>query len=209
MSIGQTVRRILGPSFDAVARIYRSYYVDLDSFAARFSGLEDISSVLEIGCGDGHLVEAMTSVMPDVSVLGIDVADDPGSLFKGDDARVQFRTIPAEALLDQGEHFDLVVMCDVLHHVPEQDREALMSTAWELARPGGYLAVKDWVSTRNLATTLAYLSDTYVTADRPSFFGTRDEFTQLVLPGSSVVADEGWIPPHQNNVYLIASKSDG
>ena len=97
-------------------------------------------------------------------------------------------------------------MCDVLHHVPSQDRRGLVATAWECVAPGGHLAVKDWVSTRNLATALAYISDRYLSNDRPDFFPTLEGFTELILAGQGSLTQEGWVRPQRNNRYVVARK---
>jgi len=209
MAIGQYLRRLLGPSVDPVARLYRSYYVNLESFARSLGNLEGVSSVLEIGCGDGHLCEALAAEFSEAAVLGIDIATNPGSLYKGRPEGVDFRQVAADALLvDKADRFDLVVLCDVLHHVPIRDRQSLVGTAWNLTSLGGHLAVKDWVSSRNLATGLAYLSDRHITGDPPSIFPIADELKKLIAypGGTRLVVDDGSVPPHKNNVYFIARK---
>lgn len=203
------IRRILGPLTDPVARFYRSYYIDLDSLARTLSRLPDVNRILEIGCGDGHLAEAIAGECGYASVLGIDIAQNPGALYSGRSEGVEFRQARAEALLsEENPGFDLVVLSDVLHHVPPAERDGLLDTSWALTSSGGYLAVKDWVSTFNLATLLAYLSDRFITADRPVFFDTREELVDLVAtrtPGGTITG-EGSVPPHHNNLYLIVSK---
>lgn len=203
------IRRILGPLTDPVARLYRSYYIDLDSLARTLSRLPDVDRILEIGCGDGHLAEAMARECGNAFLLGIDIAQSPGALYSGRPEGVEFRQAPAESLLGEGNPvFDLVVLSDVLHHVPPSERGDLLDTAWALASDGGYLVVKDWVSTFNLATLLAYLSDRYITGDRPVFFGDRAEFLDLIAthtPGG-IVTGEGSVPPHHNNLYVVVAK---
>ena len=207
MTIGGLARRILGPLTDPVARLYRSYFVDLDDFAGRLAPVEGVSNVLEIGCGDGHLCQALAAVFPHASILGIDIAADPGGLYRGRAEGVEFRQTTAEELAaDRGGGFDLVVLCDVFHHVPPGERVGLMEEARELVAPGGHLAVKDWVSTRNLATALAYLSDRFITGDRPRFFASDAELSGLVLADFMPVIDEGWVPPKRNNRYLVTQK---
>lgn len=207
MTPGDLARRILGPLTDPVARLYRSYFVDLESFAGKLAPLERVSSVLEIGCGDGHLCQALADTFPDADLLGIDIADDPGALYRGRSQGVRFLQITAEELAEDHEgEFDLVVLCDVLHHVPLEEREALMSTARRLAAPGGHLAVKDWVSSRNLATGFAYLSDRFITGDRPRFFTTDSELSSLVVADSMSVIAGGSVPPKRNNRFLVTQK---
>ena len=96
----------------------------------------------------------------------------------------------------------------MLHHVPVDERGDLLDTAWALTSQGGHLAVKDWVSIRNLATGLAYFSDRFITGDRLLFFGSRGALIDLVAvhtPGGTVIGERS-VLPHHNNLYLIAAK---
>lgn len=207
MTIGELARRILGPFTDPVARFYRSYFVDLDDFARELSSLEGVAAILEIGCGDGHLCQALATAFPNAEVLGIDIAENPGSLYSGRFEGVEFRQVPAEELaMERAGQFDLVVLCDVLHHVPPGEREGLMDTARKLVSPGGHVAVKDWVAGRDLPTVLAYLSDRFITGDRPRFFDSETELGDLVIANSVEAVAEGWVRPKRNNRYLVAKK---
>jgi SAM-dependent methyltransferase len=205
MTPGQIARRLLGPAADPVIRRYRRFYVDLAAWGEGLAGMGGVESVLEVGCGDGHMCEVLARVFPGASILGIDIADEPGRLYAGRDEGVEFRRAAIDELTGR---FDLVVMCDVLHHVPVAERPGLCTAAWQLVAPGGSLAVKDWVSGKDLATGLAYLSDRFVTGDRPGFFHTDSELLGLVTtgaPGGRVV-DEGWVRPRRNNRYLVVGK---
>ena len=209
MSLGQILRRILGPLTDPAARLYRSYFIDLDSLGRTLGRLPGVSSIIEIGCGDGHLCEALAREIESASVLGIDIAEAPGGLYAGRFAGVEFRQVPAEDLITEFPGgFDLVVLSDVLHHVHVDERGGLLDAAWALTSDSGYLAVKDWVSTPNLATGLAYLSDRFITGDRPLFLESREALVDLVAVHTpdGEVTWEGSVPPHHNNLYVIVSK---
>ncbi|MGB7860269.1 MAG: class I SAM-dependent methyltransferase, partial [Acidimicrobiia bacterium] len=181
--------------------------IDLDAFATNLSSGGKVDSVLEIGCGDGHLCESLAGVFPEATIVGVDIAENPGRLFKGDPNRVRFGQMTAAALKAEGGVFDLVVLCDVLHHVPCQERGDLVMVAWELTGPGGRLVLKDWVSSRNLATLLAYASDRFITGDTPVFFESFRELHDLlsdVVDQSTI--NESWVEPHRNNVSLTVTR---
>ena len=99
------------------------------------------SRVLEVGVGDGMIASQIVERRPDASVLGIDLAQNPGSLFEGDRSRVEFRTISTSDLLaEQPTPFDAIVIADVLHHVPPSLRTELlddvaMERAYTLLKP--------------------------------------------------------------------------
>jgi 2-polyprenyl-6-hydroxyphenyl methylase/3-demethylubiquinone-9 3-methyltransferase len=202
---GRLVRRVLGPAVDPVIRRYRLFYVDLRSWGETMATLDGVGSILEIGCGDGHLCEVLATAFPDAEVLGIDIAEDPGRLYGGRHDGVEFRRQTAEELADTGAVFDLVVLCDVIHHVSPEKQGSLVETAWGMVAPSGYLAVKDWVRGPDMASRFAYLSDRYVTGDIPNFFDSDDAFIELIegqCTGGENVGS-GWVPPRANNRYLF------
>jgi 2-polyprenyl-3-methyl-5-hydroxy-6-metoxy-1,4-benzoquinol methylase len=208
VTVGQRLRALLGPATDPVARWYRHWYIDLESFGRSLGRLAPVGSVLEIGCGDGHLCEQLVARFPDASVVGIDIADAPGRLYHGPADRVEFRQVAASDLVAQGEAFDLVVMCDVLHHVPVPERVGLLQTARRLVRPGGFLAVKDWERRWDLGTLASKVSDTYVTGERVSFF-PPGEVERLVVQAcpDDVIVVEGRVPPRRNNQFFVVRGS--
>lgn len=182
--------------------------MDVESFGVTLSRLARPEAILEIGAGDGHVCEVLSGVYPTASILGIDIADEPGRLFKGPEGRVVFRQIPAHQLTEDGAVFDMVVINDVLHHVPGRERDGLVTTAWELTANDGVLVIKDWIRTRTPATLFAYLSDRFITGDRVVFFPDRESFISLLeknCPGGLPVA-EGSVPPRRNNLYVALRK---
>lgn len=116
--------------------------------------------VVDVGCGDGALAEAITHLRPDLQITGLDVlvrpaARIPVTAFDG-------RTIP------QGDAcFDTALLVDVLHHT--ETPEALLREARRVARAvvvkdhtlTGWLAaptlrVMDWVGNAAHGVALPY-----------------------------------------------------
>lgn len=203
MGFGTSVRRRLGAFEVPAADLYRSVFVNLDDLATTLASLGDARRVLEVGCGDGSLAQRITAALPQAEYLGIDIAPQPGRLYRGDPHRAVFRSRSTQVLLaEEPEPFDLVVVVDVLHHVPAPAREELLRDAAQLIAPDGTLAVKDWERGRNLPHALAYAADRYVSGDRTVAFPDREELRSLLdraLPGFRVVC-EARIPPRRNNV---------
>jgi SAM-dependent methyltransferase len=83
------------------------------------------ASVLDVGCGDGLLAEAILRQRPDIRFSGIDVMARP-------EARILV-TVFDGARLPFGDHaFDVVLFADVLHHT--MNAEALLRDARRVAR---------------------------------------------------------------------------
>ena len=116
----------------------------LSSVQPRFeiiaAAIGDGQSVLDIGCGDGAMLEYIAA-RRQTTCVGLDISQEAVTLAKGRgvDARIQ---TPAE-LAAAGQRFDHVVMSEVVEHVA--DAEGFVRDAWSLAR--GTL----WVTFPNIA----------------------------------------------------------
>jgi 2-polyprenyl-3-methyl-5-hydroxy-6-metoxy-1,4-benzoquinol methylase len=202
MPLGATIKRCLGPRLEThVASRYRALYIDLDDLAATIASLGPYRTVVDVGCGDGLLTRLVARDQPDADVLGIDVVPPPVA----DEGRVRFEQLTAAALRDRAPRsFDLVLVADVLHHVPVPERTEFLAACADLVADGGILIVKEWERGSNPFHALAYVSDRYVSGDATVSFLAVDEIEQLTraaLPAArlAVVAR---IPPRRNNVLL-------
>lgn len=202
MGIGTAIRHRLGRWEVPAAEAYRGRFINLDDLAATLGSLAHPKRILEIGCGDGAFAERLCRRYPDAEYLGIDISPHAGRLFRGDRSRATFRTMrTADLVAEDPEPFDLVVVVDVLHHVPEAARLSILTDGAALTSPAGMVAVKDWERGRGLSHLAVYLADRYVTGDKVRFPG-REELVELVatgLPEFEVVC-EARIPPRRNNV---------
>jgi 2-polyprenyl-6-hydroxyphenyl methylase/3-demethylubiquinone-9 3-methyltransferase len=132
-----------------------------------FSGL----TVLDVGCGGGLISEPLARL--GAKVTGIDAAA-PSIEAARAHAReggldIDYRNVTAEALLDSGETFDLVVSLEVIEHVA--DPQAFVTTLAGLVRPGGAMALSTLNRTRK-AFLMAIVGAEYVLRWLPR--GTHD-----------------------------------
>jgi 2-polyprenyl-6-hydroxyphenyl methylase/3-demethylubiquinone-9 3-methyltransferase len=186
-------------------------FIDLDVVAQRIAvaaaaAAPNAARVLEIGCGDGALAAALCRAMPQCTVLGIDPGVViPGKLFDGDPARAEFRAAATSDLLtERVAPFDVVVLCDVIHHVADSERSGVLRDAARLTKPGGTLAFKDWERRRSLAHLATYASDRYVSNDKTVRFMERAEMDALLaasVPEWEVTL-ETRIPPRWENLLI-------
>ena len=212
MSVGSSVRRLLGPRLErAAADRYRRLFVDLDALATTIAGLGSFGSVIEVGCGEGALLSRLMDALdPDATAVGIDIAANPGHGYSGRNPDVVFRQAAVAELVAEGQRFDLVVVSDVLHHIPPTERITFLESCRELLAPDGTIVVKEWVRRRNIAHLAAYTSDRYVSGDKGVQFYTQDEL-QTVF--SDVFRVDG-LPlitshtrPHWNNVVMATTRN--
>jgi 2-polyprenyl-6-hydroxyphenyl methylase/3-demethylubiquinone-9 3-methyltransferase len=211
VGIGTAIRHRLGRWEIPAAEAYRNAFINLDDLATTVRSLTTAKRILEIGCGDGSFGQRLCGVFPDAEYLGIDIAPNPGRLFRGDAQRAQFRTMSAGDLVAEGPApFDLVAFVDVLHHVPEPARVPILADAAALTAPDGMIAIKEWERGRGLTHLACYAADRYVTGDKDVRFATREDLRSMFdagLPGFALVG-EARIPPRRNNV-LCALRRPG
>jgi SAM-dependent methyltransferase len=188
-----------------VSDFYRRRFIDLDSCARLLAGAVEAKSILEIGCGDGQFAAPLLARFPGARYVGIDVAPDVGRLFRGDTSRSDFRSVGSRTFLDEGNGpFDLVVLVDVLHHVPPELRADVLEDARTLTAEGGSYAVKDWVRSHSPWHYAAWASDRFLTGDRVRYF---DEHELRALVPSQHHEDglvlSAYVPPRGNNRLLV------
>ncbi len=100
-----------------------------------FAGLR----LLDIGCGGGLLSEPMARL--GANVLGADAAERniPVARLHAEQSglEIDYRHVAAEALVQDGETFDVVLAMEIIEHVA--DPQGFMTACQTLLKPGGLL----------------------------------------------------------------------
>jgi 2-polyprenyl-3-methyl-5-hydroxy-6-metoxy-1,4-benzoquinol methylase len=208
LKIGPFVRRLFGSREADIAVAYRRLFIDLRSFARQLEiwiPAAKVNNILDLGCGEGMLVQILAQVYPRARITGIDITPAVGRLFKGDTNRVVFKQQSIEdfVLKNKGV-FDAVVINDVMHHVPEDIRTQFLREAVKVLKPAGYLILKDWGRAAVPIHMLVYLSDRFITGDRVRY-KTVGQWRSLIreLFGRDSIKDECRIKPWSNNIAFF------
>jgi 2-polyprenyl-6-hydroxyphenyl methylase/3-demethylubiquinone-9 3-methyltransferase len=181
MAIGPLIRRCFGPFEQQVSDMYRAMFIDLDDWTARIKEMQpNARRILEVGCGEGANTEKLFDAYPDARIDAIDITDNLGRLFKHETDRVTFRKefVEQRAEAEPGV-YDLVVLCDVIHHVPPQAQESLLNAIKTLIAEDGVLAFKDWGRSLKPIFIAGMLADRFLTGDEVKFKTPAEARSQL------------------------------
>lgn len=205
MSLGAKIRRAMGPFERPVSNFYRSLFIDLSRLISEISANSSPQSILEIGCGEGAMTELLQTKFPDAHITGIDIAPSIGRQFTGGKERVEFiQTTVDEFAADGNKQFDLILVCDVLHHVPWEIHESLLSQAATMMANGGVFIVKDWENRPNPINWISYLLERYITGDKVKY-KTEKQWLDLIerVFGVNKIKHEKRIRPWINNIMFV------
>jgi ubiquinone/menaquinone biosynthesis C-methylase UbiE len=97
------------------------------------------SSVLDVGCGEGHVLAELRAHGAG-EIHGVDIVDLRG------DRELPFQLYDGQTLPFADRRFDLVVLSFVLHHVPDDRKLRLLREALRVSR-GKVLIIEDTPST--------------------------------------------------------------
>jgi 2-polyprenyl-3-methyl-5-hydroxy-6-metoxy-1,4-benzoquinol methylase len=209
MKLGPLVRRMFGPYERQISDVYRSIYVDIDAFVRQVHQWQPLAAkILEVGCGEGAVTQRLRETFPRAKITAIDITHRVGRLYEGPRAGVQFIRCDVQqiAATEPGQ-YDLVVLCDVLHHVPLELRAAVLDSVRAVLAPQGSLVFKDWQRSETLIHWLCYASDRWLTGDRISYM-TRNEMRASLGQsfGESALVAETRIGPWSNNLATLVRR---
>lgn len=210
MPIGPLIRRMFGPFERHVSEAYRSIYIDIDAFVALMREWKPSArKILEVGCGEGAVTERLIAGYPECSVTALDITPRIGRLYRGARDRVQFiRCHVQEIAAQQPGHYDLVVLSDVLHHVPVEFRQGLLDAVRITMAPDATLVFKDWERSFTPIHWLCHASDRWLTGDRISYM-TRAEMRERLAAtfGGAALLAEARVAPWRNNAATLVRLS--
>jgi SAM-dependent methyltransferase len=206
MSLGSFVRRLFGPYEHAIASAYRAIYIDLDALIECFLQWQPTARrILEVGCGEGAVTERLRAAYPDATITAIDVTPRVGRLYRGPCERVRFvQCAIQEIAASEPAAFDLVILSDVMHHVPIALRQGLLDSIRVALAPGGLFVFKDWERNRAPIHWISYASDRWLTGDRIHYMGHEEMRRRLIASfGADGLVAEARIGPWWNNIAML------
>jgi hypothetical protein len=165
--------------------LYRSVFVDLAKVAAAVSTLMPRGAhVLDIGGGDGEPLNHLLRLRPDLRITSIDPQAVVGLWIEPRFAH-QVTRLPGTTLADYlasgRPDPDVILMSDVMHHIPQPDRGQFLIAVADLLRrvPQLRIVVKD-VEPGHWRAALGYWADRYITGDRQVSLISRAQLGSLL-----------------------------
>jgi 2-polyprenyl-3-methyl-5-hydroxy-6-metoxy-1,4-benzoquinol methylase len=167
----------------------------------------DARHILEVGCGEGAITERLAIAFPKADITGIDIVPHLGRLYAGPVKRVQFHNITVQELAaTKAGSYDLIVLADVLHHVPLEIRAELMAAIRKLMTPHGRFVMKEWERNYSPIYWLGYLSDRWITGDRIHYLTRAEGHHQIDdVFGPTSRLDEVRIAPWNTNIATLVA----
>ena len=205
MPIGPLVRRSLGRFERPATDLYRSLFFNLGAFVRNVRASAGTPRrVLEIGCGAGIVTEHLSTAFPAADVTAIDICESPGSMCAHRSRTRFLRMTASELCVTRPQPYDLIVISDVLHHVPRSGRRELLARAADLSAHDGVVVLKEWVRQRTPAYLLGYCSDRFITGDDVHFMN-EDELGAMAREvfGADSVRSQFRVPPWACNLALV------
>jgi len=144
---------------------------------------------LDIGCGDMSMTRALQQKLMDSLWHGVDLYPLPDKL-RDDSAWKGYSRFDGQSLPFPDAHFDVALLCDVLHHADESVRTALFAEALRVAR---LILVKDHFEyglySRTMLRAMDLLGNYGYGVSVPDHYFTPDTFRQLVCrAGGSIIS---------------------
>ena len=206
MSIGAVIRRLFGRHEHSVSEFYRAMFFDLDAYANQIAQwVPHARQILEVGCGEGAVTERLVLRYPAADITGIDITPRVGRLFRGSRERVTFAetTVQELAATRPGE-FDVAILSDVIHHVPLDQRVAVLEATRRALAPHGVLIFKEWERTASPIHWANYGSDRWITGDQIRYMKKAEAEALLTgVFGANSILAAARLRPWKNNLAML------
>jgi len=148
--------------------MYRRIFVDLEQLSeVLLPHLPHSARILDIGGGDGELLNHLLRARPDLTIDMVDIAPVVGKFIQPDHARKvrKFTRTPVEDLPAENTGYDIALISDVMHHLPADYRETFLQSIRARLRNDGCLLIKD-IEPGHAISSLSLFCDMYVSGDK-------------------------------------------
>ena len=124
----------------------KNYILKFNKFLLKVNKLDSSSKILDIGCGRGKIIGALSSKLKlKNKPIGIDLVN-----HKDKDKRIKFKKSDALSFFDKNENkFDLILIKQTIHLLKMNEIKALLIKIKKHLRPGGKILIFSLNSHKN------------------------------------------------------------
>ena len=141
--------------------------------------IPETATILDLGCGEGMLSNALARLLPQATVYGVDL--DREKIRQATLCRIEnahFTAGDAGQFVFKGA--DVVIFNDVLHHNSYEDQDVLLSHASSLIKTNGLLILKEVDAVDKVDKKLTTFFDSRLYPNDVLHFRTADEWRILL-----------------------------
>ncbi len=166
ISLGKLTRKILPTKvFFFIAHYYREFFLDTQGLINSLPEFPKESTILDIGGGDGALLNKIFKRFPDIEIIMIDTASNIGSAINAKYLN-RIQIYPKTSIQKfTGKSPDYIIIFDVLHHIPPQYRLSFFKSLAKFLKNGSIVIIKD-AEPGGIRSKLAFLADYYISGDK-------------------------------------------
>lgn len=205
MAIGPFIRKKLGPLEKPISDAYRNFFMSMKDLTLKIkTKVPNANYILEVGSGEGAIINFLSDLYPDSKIVGIDIIEHVGRQFNKYSEKVSFQKIRIEDfIVNNSQLADMVYVGDVLHHIPKSEHITFLKNVKKSIKPNGYLCLKDIDRNGGFVSKLGEFADRYVTGDDVNYLSIL-EFNLLIKSvfGEDIKVDFDYIKPWKSNIIF-------
>lgn len=164
-------------------------------------------NIVEMGCGNGVVLELLSTVYPTSNIVGVDISDTMLDMTYERTKNRNVRLIQEDITKIEFEEnsLDTIVFCSILHEIYSYngyDRNAIhdvLTKAFEALRPGGRLIIRDGVKPKSDLVHLDFKND----ETKEKFYRFVIDFGPYKIPFSE---EDGKVKLRRNDAMEFLSK---
>jgi len=122
-------------------------YYSYMSFTVNYISQLNFSDLLDVGCGDGRLINELSQNFPERNFYGVDMSQSAIFLAKGLNYHYKNTSFVCQDFSQIQNQFDIVVLNEVLEHIPDDIYQQFCKNIITKMKKGGVLVIT--VPTKN------------------------------------------------------------
>ena len=116
------------------------YLTYIDYVVSLIKQIKNAKNLLDVGCGDGYLINNCSVICPQIEMQGIDLVEN-AIKFANAFARNKNVKFQVKDIKDVKEKFDIVTLIEVLEHIPDEEIDVFLRNVISKIKKDGYFII--------------------------------------------------------------------